>query len=51
MSITDELRKYADKVDAVYGKFSISAMMRDIADRIDEAHERELREQYNDGFD
>ena len=51
MSITDELRKYADKVDAVYGKFSISAMMRDIADRIDERHERELREQYNDGFD
>ena len=55
MSITDELRQYADAVDAMYGKFSISAMMRDIAKRIDETHERLTREQYtkghNDGFD
>ena len=40
MESVDELRKYADVVDAMYGKFSISAMMRSIADRIDAEHGR-----------
>lgn len=61
MSITDELRKYADTFDTVAemkseGGISLTAIrLRTIANHIDQAHERLAREQYdkghNDGFD
>ena len=45
MSITEELRCYAGLRDS-----HTHATLRDIADRIDEAHERETREQYTKGY-
>lgn len=46
MNATDELRAYAGGCD-VFRQASLNT----IADHIDEEHERELREQYNDGYD
>ena len=58
MSITDELREYVNQKPVPTGSRSLMEV-RDkynaIADRIDAAHEREVREQYdkglNDGYD
>lgn len=56
MSITDELRKYANELDRMaamkseHGFSPVGMRLERIADSIDEEHERLSREQYNDGY-
>lgn len=46
MSITDELRKYADVAEGL-SAIPVATRLRDIADRIDAEHERALAEQHD----